>query len=51
MTKRIAWFATFTSAATVGLLMWVAGYDWPGTLGTAALSCVALADLMLRQLR
>jgi hypothetical protein len=50
MKKRIAWFASFTSAATVGLLMWVAGYDWPGTLGTAALSCVALADLMLRQL-
>jgi hypothetical protein len=46
MTKRIAWFASFTAAATVALLMGVAGYDWLGTLGTAALSCVALADLM-----
>jgi hypothetical protein len=30
--------------------MWVADYDWFETLGTAALSCVALADLMLTQL-
>jgi hypothetical protein len=50
MTKRIAWVASFTAAATVALLMWVAEYDWFGTLSTAALSCVALADLMLTQL-
>jgi hypothetical protein len=50
MTKRIAWVASFTAAATVALLMWVADYDWFGTLRTAALSCAALAGLMLTQL-
>jgi hypothetical protein len=49
MTKRIAWFASFTTAVTVTLLMWIAGYDWLTTLGTAAVSCVALPDMLLRQ--
>jgi hypothetical protein len=36
MTTKIALFVSFAAAVTVTLLMWIAGYDWLATLGTAA---------------
>jgi hypothetical protein len=49
MTTKIARFVSFAAALTVTLLMWIAGYDWLATLGTAAVSCAALPDMLLRQ--
>jgi hypothetical protein len=48
MTTKIALFGSFASALTVTLLMWIAGYDWLATLGTAAVICAALPDMLLR---
>jgi hypothetical protein len=47
MTTKIALFVSFAAAVTVTLLMWIAGYDWLATLGTAALTCVVVPDLLL----
>jgi hypothetical protein len=49
MTTKIALFVSFAAAVTVTLFMWIAGYDWLATFGTAAVSCAVLRDLLLRQ--
>ena len=49
MTRKIAWFASFSIAVMVVLLMRISDFDWLTTFVTAALTFVVLPDILLRQ--
>jgi hypothetical protein len=49
MTRRVTWFASFGIAVTAALLMRSLDADWLTTFSTAALTFVALPDMLARK--